>query len=419
MLKPFVVMLVLGSCVSVAIAQREGGSGAGSGGGGGGGRDRALPTTPYSQMLARKDVAAPEKQMIDEAVARGVEIIVGMQEGESKGEWPYEGVYRERGKIPIGYRVGGTGISGMSLLRAPGYDGDEARKAAVRRAAEFVIAGADDPAMVPDHNSTYDVRGWGYTYAAWFLLTMQEAKAVPADMKEGVDATIKRYIDAIHKTAIPESGGWNYSTPAGAKKPNPSSPFMTSPTLMTLFEAKQQGYEVDAAAVDRGLATLERGRSATGSVSYAGTADRRPEATPGSVGRMLATECALSLAGRSSEDRLRGAVDAFIVHWEWLDKRRAQTGTHIAPYGVAPYYFYYAHYYAGQAIELLPQRERGEYRRRLGQLLFSVRLDDGSWNDRVFPRSANYGTAMSMMALLMPSGEKPAGWEGVKEAVGK
>ncbi len=400
MFKPFAVLLVLGS-TAAAMAQP-------------GGSEKALPSTPYSQMPARKDATAPDAKTIDEAVGRGIEIIVKMQEGESKGEWPYEGVYRERGQIPIGYRIGGTGISAMCLLRAPGYEGDEARKASARRAAEFVIAGADDPAMVPDHNSTYDVRGWGYTYGAWFLLTMQERKAVPEELKEKVDATIKRYIDAANRTEIPESGGWNYSTPAGAKKPNPSSPFMTAPTLMMLFEAKKQGYAVDAAVVERGLTTLERGRAATGAVSYAGSAERRAEPTPGAVGRMLCTECTLSLAGRSSPDRIRGAIDAFIVHWEWLDKRRAQTGTHIPPYQIAPYYFYYAHYYAGQAIELLPERERGEYRRRLGQLLFSVRLDDGSWNDRVFPRSANYGTAMSVMALLMPKGEPPAKWDGAE-----
>lgn len=397
MLKTFAMLLLLGSGPCIAMAQERG-------------QDRALPTTPYSQMPARKDAEAPDAKAVEEAVARGVEIIVGMQEGDSKGEWPYEGVYRERGKIPIGYRVGGTGISGMCLLKAPGYESDEARKASVRRAAEFVIAGADDPAMVPDHKSTYDVRGWGYTYAAWFLLTMQERKAVPDDLKERVDATIKRYIDAIHKTEIPESGGWNYSTPAGAKKPNPSSPFMTAPTLMTLFEAKKQGYEVNADVVERGLTTLERGRSATGSVSYAGSADRRPEATPGSVGRMLCTECALSLAGRSSPERLRGAIDAFIVHWDWLDQRRAKQGTHEGPYAIAPYYFYYAHRAAGRAIELLPENERGEYRRRLLQRIFSVRLEDGTWNDRVFPRSASFGTASVMIAILSKDMPRPVAW---------
>ena len=36
-------------------------------------------------------------------------------------EWPYEGVYRERGEIPPGYRVGGTAIVLRSLIESPGW----------------------------------------------------------------------------------------------------------------------------------------------------------------------------------------------------------------------------------------------------------------------------------------------------------
>jgi hypothetical protein len=60
---------------------------------------------------------------------------------------------------------------------------------------------------------------------------------------------------------------------------------------------------------------------------------------------------------------------------------------------------------------MLPSQERAEYRRRINELLFSVRLEDGSWNDRVFPRTANFGTSMATMALLMPELPKPAGWK--------
>jgi hypothetical protein len=126
---------------------------------------------------------------------------------------------------------------------------------------------------------------------------------------------------------------------------------------------------------------------------------------------MLATETTLYLAGKSDISRIRGAIDAFIVHWEWLNKRRAQPGTHEPPYNIAPYYFYYAHYYAAQAIEMLPQRERAEYRRRLDDLLMQTRHDDGTWNDRVFERSSNYGTAIAIMALMMPETPPPARWK--------
>lgn len=181
--------------------------------------------------------------------------------------------------------------------------------------------------------------------------------------------------------------------------------------MLALFEARGQGFEVDAAVVERGLKALERGRSAAGSVSYAGAAAKRPEPVPGSVGRMLVSEITLMLAGRSDEARVRGALDAFLVHWEWLEKRRAKPGTHEGPYGVAPYYFFYAHAMAAEAIEMLPERDRAEYRRQLHDKLFAVRLENGTWNDRVFPRTANYGTSQTLMCLVAPGMPRPAGWK--------
>jgi hypothetical protein len=46
------------------------------------------------------------------------------------------------------------------------------------------------------------------------------------------------------------------------------------------------------------------------------------------------------------------------------------------------------------------------------ELLFRTRSAEGTWNDRVFPRSANFGTAMSMMALVLqqPGAAQPAAW---------
>lgn len=125
---------------------------------------------------------------------------------------------------------------------------------------------------------------------------------------------------------------------------------------------------------------------------------------------MLAVESTLLLAGPSDVARVRSALDAFFAHTERLNERRAKPRTHEPPFGVAPYYFYFAHHAAAQAIELLPERDRPEHRGPLRERLFSVRLEDGSWNDRVFPRPANYGTACALMALAMPATSRPAGW---------
>jgi len=97
--------------------------------------------------------AAQPDDPVDRAIARGVEILLSMQEGEPNAEWPYEGVYRVPGErneppvIPIGYRVGGTAIVALSLVQAPGYEDDVARIAAVDRALAFIVESIDHPLM--------------------------------------------------------------------------------------------------------------------------------------------------------------------------------------------------------------------------------------------------------------------------------
>ena len=366
--------------------------------------------------------AQAEESSVAEVVDAAVEALIGMQEGESRGEWPYEGVYRvrnpdskskERMIIPLGYRVGGSSIVGSAVLLAPGYEKSAERKRAIDRATGFVCAAITDPLLDPEYEGGYDVRGWAYVYGLDFLLLLERLGAVPKERKAEVREATQFYLSSLQAIEIPECGGWNYARRGALDEASPTSPFMTGPALQALFAAKAQGHEVDSGVVERALDALDRGRLDSGEVIYATMAGSRQRGgmLPGSVGRMLVTETTLHLAGRGDLSRVRGAIDAFLVHWEWLDKRRAQNGTHIAPYGVAPYYFYYAHFYAGQAIEQLPKEEREEYRRRLRERLDTVRLEDGTWNDRVFPRTANYGTACSVMALGWPERDAPAGWE--------
>jgi hypothetical protein len=367
-----------------------------------------------AKVDAKVEAKALSRETPDVA-RRSVELILKLQQGDGAAEWAYEGVYRVGGEIPIGYRIGGTSISARALLAAPGYGEDDERKAAVLKALDFVSAGMAHPLMDPAGNRGYDVRGWGYTYALDFLCAIKRAGAVPEGRGEAVEKAIVFCVDAIVKIEIPKSGGWNYARGPRPEEPAPASPFMTAPTLQALIDAAALGFVVDGAVIERGLKSLEGSRAESGVVVYSGEASERTrDRTPGAVGRMLCVEVTLAQGGRGSTAGIRGAVDAFIVHWEWLNKRRAQRGTHEGPYQIAPYYFMYAHYYAARAVELLPQSERAEYRRRVNDLLFSVRGEDGAWNDRVFERSSAYGTAMATLAVLMPSLPAPATWKGGK-----
>jgi hypothetical protein len=297
------------------------------------------------------------------------------------------------------------------LLDACGEKPSKDVMPAVMRAFDFVLARLDDPLMKPEFEKGYDVRGWGHAYGLALLMRMRAMHLVPAEKHDTVDAKIRELVAILERTAL-EAGGWNYSRPGGST--SAPATFMTAPTLQILFEAARQGEKVDPAVIERGLRTLEDARLETGAFQYDTNAQQKRgtgiEDVPGSTGRSPICETTLYLAGRGSVERVQRAVDEFFDNWEWLEQRRKQSGTHVGPYRIAPYFFFYAHRYCAQAIELLPENLRADYRQKLDRLLWHVREEDGGWNDRVFPRSESFGTAMTILALLEPTARRPAGW---------
>ena len=365
--------------------------------------------------VVAEEVAPPS---VDALVSTAVTRIEAMQSkgpgGDVVAEWPYEGVYRVGGDIPYAYRVGGTSITGLALLEAPGLAQSPERNAALIRAVEFVVQSPDEPLMSFDpavYRGGYDVRNWGHCYGLRFLLRAKSTLKLSPELTLKVDRAMQFFLEALKKTEIPTVGGWQYARKSGIENVSDMSPFMTAPCLEALLEAKAAGLEISPELLERTCAALELCRGASGYVAY-GTAKPirdQEQQIPGAMGRMCATEVALAKAGKQDNARLRFAVEAFFKHWEELEKRRKKQGTHLAPYGVAPYYFYYAHLYAAEAIALLPAAEQPELAERFLATLLKSRDTDGTWNDRVFPRSAAYSSAMSVLALLDIKSALPVG----------
>jgi len=328
-------------------------------------------------------------------------------------EWPYEGVYRVRGQVPPGYRVGGTAVVCWALMEAPGFARDKASQKAVAAGLNFIMQqSSTNPLLQSGFLGGYDVRGWAHDYGLFTLTRALELGLFrkPARRKRA-RKTIQRLIQALQETEIPVSGGWNYARGGRARHAAPSS-FMTASTLLALFEARSQGFAVKKEVVERALKTLERGRAANGAILYAiGRGGPGGARVPGASARMAIAETALYLGGRGSLQHLRQAVLAFFQFWGELAKRRGKQGTHQGPYLIAPYYFYFGHTYAALAIELLPKQERALYRKKLRHLFQKTRDPDGGWNDRIFPRTEAYSTAMALLALNMPHVRPPAPWK--------
>ncbi len=350
----------------------------------------------------------------ERVIARSVEALLAKEERGDSGEWPYESAYRVQGEIPIGYRVGGTGWVLCALARAPGLRADAKRQAAIARGLRFLCASLDHEYMAAEIPPGFDMRLWGYLAALRGLLDTRRLGAVPAELEAEVDRAVTVYLERVFALEIPRTGGWSYHRPGGERLPAPAYSYVTALALLDLFEAKRQGFAIDEEAVERALDVVHAQRQPSGAFVYKGVvpATDDPPSIPGSVGRMVCCETTLFLAGRSSLVHVRGALDAFLAHHHWLDERRGRSGLHKPPHAIAPHYFYFAHQFAAEAIELLPEADRAEYRARLAALLAAARGEDGLWNDRVFPRSASYGTAVAILAYLRPTGPPLAVWNG-------
>ncbi len=365
----------------------------------------------------------PEVPALDVASATKVALTAMLGLEEAGGQWPYEGVYREDGgALPQGYRCGGTAISILGMVCAPGYRDDPQRVAAVDRALRFVLESLDVERMQKGFKGGYDVRGWGHIYALTCLLHLQDFRLVPADLEGQVAQRVPWLVEVLVESAIPESGGWNYSRRRGYLSPrNKASTFMTAPALQALFHAKARGHEVPDQVVEDALAALERARSKRGGYAYGAPADSRNDVpdedlgmmdkTPSAAARAAVCETTLALAGRGAAARHAQAVQLFFEHWDDLAVRKSQRGTHIPPYGIAPYYFLFGHLYCAQAIEHLADKGlRDELRDKMRRMLARSVEADGGWNDRQFQRSAGYGTAMALLAMHMPRLPEPHSW---------
>lgn len=332
-------------------------------------------------------------------------------------EWPYEGVYRVGGIVPPGYRVGGTAIACSALVNTPLFETTKSQREAVQRGMQFMLAELESNELLSSGPKRgYDVRGWAHTYALDFFLLAERRKLVGESEIERVHEMIDHLIACLAANET-SGGGWNYANDS-------LSPFMTGSTLLALYRARAQGYGVDTQLVERALDGLEKARATTGAYVYsgvlraAGRSDGRRArrsskrtAMPGACARAAIAELSLFLAGRSDTTKLRVTVDAFFEHWDELEKRKSKQGTHEGPYGIAPYYFMYGHVYAALAIESLPEKARPALREKMQSTLWKTRESDGGWNDRIFPRSKSYSTAMAMLALLAPQLEPLPLWK--------
>lgn len=388
------------------------------------------------RMEARPGAVQPDPVRIADAVRTGVQRLLELQEAAAESaessetpdgprcEWPYECVYKEGGGPPAAFRVGGTSIVGLALLAAPGLQEDGVRRAALVRAADAVARLATHERIAFEHEASgFDVRNWAHCFGLRFLLRMERSEILPEDRRAPVRAAIERYAGSLLHTARPGKGGWHYMRIDDVGMRGESSSFLTAHCIIALVEARDAGVEPLAwespegtssvpsydAIIAKALDAIESARLPDGFLGYdtrrAGAfgPGHSRRGMPECMGRRLIADVAAARAGRPDLERARSSLALFRASWEDLDAQRGIGGAHREPFGIAPYYFFFAVTAAADAARLCPPDERDAHLAFIRALVLSIRAPDGTWNDQDYPGSAAYGTAMSILALVDPA----------------
>ena len=186
------------------------------------------------------------------------------------------------------------------------------------------------------------------------------------------------------------SGGWAYyDDPPYDRTLTWATSFCTALVLPYLVRAQALGWEVDDRTIQRARRYIQECALPNGAYSYDLTAVVRLSGvehinlTEGSLGRIQVCNWALAETGVRSvtQDQIREGLDAFFREHAFLDHVRTRPIPHEGFHANAGYFYFFGHYYAARAIELLPPDEREQWHARLRPHFVKTQWPSGGMSD--------------------------------------
>jgi hypothetical protein len=326
-------------------------------------------------------------------------------------------------------------------MSVPLVENDTARRQALRRAIDHIVELSTHPDIsLEEFKGGFDVRNWAHCFGVRMLVAADRAGLVSNERRARVQLAIARYTEALLQTELAECGGWNYNRASGDALVGHSCTFLTAHCIVSLCDVRDGGYPISVrdvevndlgsrevldaptpaskrdranerrildGVIDRAFAAIERVRQPSGFLAYDSSGVGvipNGQFVPECVGRLMVAEVASIRAGRVNLDRLRSSMQHFREAWTALDKERGRGGVHEAPFGIAPYYFFFAFTAAAEAAHALPPAERDEHLAFIRAVILSIRTPSGvyagMWNDQEYTGSVAYGSAMAILALV-------------------
>ena len=300
------------------------------------------------------------------------------------------------------WRLASHGITCMALAK---IEETPERRAALEDAVRFLCE-----TELPKRDSDWDI-DFVWTSLYGFVASVEllgDERLSGGELGTLLRARATEFLGILerHQAA---SGGWAYyDDPPFSVQPTWATSFCTGLVLPSLRRGQELGLEVPEKMITRALRYLGRCALPNGAYSY----DLDPvtringvehiNLMEGSLGRTQVGNWARRSLGdkRVTDDVLREGLDELFAKHGFLDHVRLRPIPHEGFHANAGYFYFFAHYYAAQAINLLPDAEREAYHARLRPHLVKTQRDSGCASDFLgSDYTVNAGTSFLILSL--------------------
>lgn len=359
------------------------------------------PTTAPAPAPAPAAAAAPDP--VADAIRKGVIYLREVQEKDGSYGVPRNVMFNESFATLHTYEAWTYATTSLCAMALADCGESAADFACLDRALDYLLK---NPA--PKRVSDWDTDNvWGYVYGVQALAHLLPLPRFANDPRRA--AMVARAMELVRDLTRWQTpfGGWAYYDMDEITIPPVwTTSFTTSAGVIALQDAKAAGIPIDDKVLDKAIRCVAHARLPSGAYTYNVEAVSSPgglewiDQVKGSLGRIQVGNVALYRAGKVDGKTVRSGLEQFFEYHRFLAVARKKPIPHESWYKVAAYFFLFGHYYASEAIELLPPDQRAPFAKQLEQKLMEIQEPDGSsWDFHISEYTRSYGTAFAIMAL--------------------
>ena len=362
-----------------------------------------LSCTVVAPAYSQKTI---DQEQVALAVQSGLEFLTGDQNDD--GSWGgYTNQTFTSGFANVQtYRMWQVGTTGLATRTMLEQGSTKEHDAAADRALDYLIANAQ-----LKRPAAWDVdNNWAIIYSLDAVSrALQHPRYKEHPKRDALVAAGQTLLEGMQKYQSPRGGWGYYAMPNAAWRPEWCTEFHDRRRRALARGSKSRGLgrerkdvqgirqsAQDIQTTERRIRLRPRADSAPPLLGVHQPNQRLSRAHPsGSLG----------LAPRGREDRrekdIEWGLEQFVKHHKFLDVARNKPIPHEAYYANAAYFYLFAHYYASQVVQLLPEAKRAKFTPTIQEGILDASQKNGSmWDFWIADNTKPYGTAFGVMGLV-------------------